>query len=159
MVKNPPANAGDVDLIPGLGRSPGEGNTTHYIVLAWRIPWTEEPSELQFIWSQRVRHDWSNWAHMHESPLITPLWSIPLLFSLWVGLISFPSRILELWNFGLLCFLFFVFFSLALFPLSSVSLQTGMHIKLSVCFIVNQTVLTSFKICSFFILPYSFFNI
>ena len=26
MVKNPPDNAGDVDLIPGLGRSPGEGN-------------------------------------------------------------------------------------------------------------------------------------
>ena len=26
MVKNPPANAGDVDLIPGSGGSPGEGN-------------------------------------------------------------------------------------------------------------------------------------
>ena len=26
MVKNPPANAGDVGLIPELGRSPGEGN-------------------------------------------------------------------------------------------------------------------------------------
>ena len=26
VVKNPPANAGDVDLIPGSGRSPGEGN-------------------------------------------------------------------------------------------------------------------------------------
>ena len=26
VVKNPPANAGDVGLIPGLGRSPGEGN-------------------------------------------------------------------------------------------------------------------------------------
>ena len=26
MVKNPPANAGDTSLIPGLGRSPGEGN-------------------------------------------------------------------------------------------------------------------------------------
>ena len=26
MVKNPPANAGDVGLILGLGRSPGEGN-------------------------------------------------------------------------------------------------------------------------------------
>ena len=26
MVKNPPADAGDVGLIPGLGRSPGEGN-------------------------------------------------------------------------------------------------------------------------------------
>ena len=27
MVKNPPANAGDLGLIPGLGRSPGEGNS------------------------------------------------------------------------------------------------------------------------------------
>ena len=26
VAKNPPANAGDVDLIPGLGRSPGEGS-------------------------------------------------------------------------------------------------------------------------------------
>ena len=26
VVKNPPANAGDLDLIPGSGRSPGEGN-------------------------------------------------------------------------------------------------------------------------------------
>ena len=26
MVKNPPANAGEAGLIPGLGRSPGEGN-------------------------------------------------------------------------------------------------------------------------------------
>ena len=27
VVKNPPANAGAADLIPGLGRSPGEGNS------------------------------------------------------------------------------------------------------------------------------------
>ena len=26
MLKNPPASAGDLSLIPGLGRSPGEGN-------------------------------------------------------------------------------------------------------------------------------------
>ena len=26
MIKNPPANAGDSDFFPGLGRSPGEGN-------------------------------------------------------------------------------------------------------------------------------------
>ena len=57
MVNNPPANAGDVDLIPGLGRSPGEGNTTHSSVLAWRIPWTEEPVGLQSMGSQRVGHD------------------------------------------------------------------------------------------------------
>ena len=41
VVKNPPANAGDVrdmGLIPGLGRSPGEGTATHSSILAWRIP-------------------------------------------------------------------------------------------------------------------------
>ena len=43
MVENLPANAGDSDLIPGLGRSPGEGNATHSSILAWKIPWTEEP--------------------------------------------------------------------------------------------------------------------
>ena len=40
MVKNPPANAGDLCSIPGLGRSPGEGNGS---ILAWEIPWIEEP--------------------------------------------------------------------------------------------------------------------
>jgi len=43
VVKNPPANAGDLGLISGLGRSPGEGMATHSGILAWRIPWTEEP--------------------------------------------------------------------------------------------------------------------
>ena len=33
-VENPPANAGDVDSIPGLGRSPGEGNATHWSIIA-----------------------------------------------------------------------------------------------------------------------------
>ena len=30
---------------------------THSSILAWRIPWTEEPGGLQFVGSQRVRHD------------------------------------------------------------------------------------------------------
>ena len=34
-----------------------EGMATHSSVLAWRIPWTEEPGEVQFIGSQRVGHD------------------------------------------------------------------------------------------------------
>ena len=51
MVKNLCANAGDVDLIPASGRSPGEG----------KIPWTEEPGGLQSIrsqmsWTQLSRH-------------------------------------------------------------------------------------------------------
>ena len=32
---------------------------THFSILAWRIPWTEEPGGLQSIGSQRVRHDWA----------------------------------------------------------------------------------------------------
>ena len=32
-------------------------------ILAWRIPWTEEPGRLQSIGSQQVEQDWSNWAH------------------------------------------------------------------------------------------------
>ena len=31
--------------------------TTHSSILAWRIPWTEEPGELQSMGSQRVRHE------------------------------------------------------------------------------------------------------
>ena len=42
----------------GSGRSPGEGTGyPHSSVLAWRIPWTEEPGGLQSTGLQRVRHD------------------------------------------------------------------------------------------------------
>ena len=33
-------NAGDLSLIPGLGRPPGEGKGYHSSILAWRITWT-----------------------------------------------------------------------------------------------------------------------
>ena len=49
VVKNPPANAGDVrDAVRLLGREDSleEGMATHYSFLAWRIPWTEEPGGL-----------------------------------------------------------------------------------------------------------------
>jgi len=39
-------DAGDVGLIPGLGRSLEEEMATHSSILAWEIPWTEEPGEL-----------------------------------------------------------------------------------------------------------------
>ena len=55
MVKNPPDNTGHDGSIPGLGRSPGEGNGKP--LLAWKIPWTEEAGGLQYMGSQRVRHD------------------------------------------------------------------------------------------------------
>ena len=50
VVKNPSANAGDVrdvGLIPGLGRCPGGDHGNPSSILAWRIPWIEEPGGLQ----------------------------------------------------------------------------------------------------------------
>ena len=39
-----------------------EGMETHSSVLAWRVPWTEEPGGLESIGSQRAGHDWSHLA-------------------------------------------------------------------------------------------------
>ena len=57
LVKNPPAMQETWVLIPGLGRSLEEEMATPSSILAWRIPWTEEPGRLQSMGSQRVRHD------------------------------------------------------------------------------------------------------
>ena len=60
VVKNPPANAGDVrDRVSSLGQEDPleKGMATHSSIIAWRIPWTEEPGGLQSIGSQRVEHD------------------------------------------------------------------------------------------------------
>ena len=85
MVKNPPANAEDAGSIPGFGKipwrkkwqptpklpamqetqaqSPGQEDapekeiSTHSSILAWRIPWTEEPGGPQSMGLQRVGHD------------------------------------------------------------------------------------------------------
>ena len=43
--KESACNVRDPGSIPGSRRSPGEGNGTHCSILAWRTPWTEEPSE------------------------------------------------------------------------------------------------------------------
>ena len=46
MVKNLPAKAGgarDASSIPGLGRSLEKEMVTHSNILAWKIPWIEEP--------------------------------------------------------------------------------------------------------------------
>ena len=42
-----------------------EGTATPSSILAWRIPWTEEPGGLWSIGSQRVEHNGSNLACMH----------------------------------------------------------------------------------------------
>ena len=61
-----------------------ESMTTHSSILAWRIRWTKEPGGLQFVRSQRIRHDWNlqkvssgflNGANMHKCTCEPRLWN------------------------------------------------------------------------------------
>ena len=70
MVKNLPANAGDAsdqDLIPTSRRSPGVGNGNPLSILAWKIPWTEEPGGLQSMKSQK------SWTRLGETTMAITL--------------------------------------------------------------------------------------
>ena len=62
MVKNPPANAGDIRDVRSLGRE--EEMATHSSILAWRIPWMEEPGRLQSTGLQKSQTQLS--THMNK---------------------------------------------------------------------------------------------
>ena len=51
---------------------------SHSSILAWRIPWTEEPGGLQSTGSQRVRHDWSNLTCTHPCTSVSVNSWLPL---------------------------------------------------------------------------------
>ena len=57
MVKNPPAM--QETQVPYLSQEDSleEGMATYSSILAWEVPWTEEPGSLQSTGSQRVGHD------------------------------------------------------------------------------------------------------
>ena len=59
--KESACNAGDPGSIPGLGNLLEKGMATHPSILAWRIPWREEPGELQSMGSQEL--DTTEWLH------------------------------------------------------------------------------------------------
>ena len=57
LVKNLPANARVGGSRPWVRKIiPEEEMATHFSILAWKIPWTEDPGRLQHIRLQRVRH-------------------------------------------------------------------------------------------------------
>ena len=94
---------------------------THSSILAWRIPWTDEPGGLQFLESQRVRHDWSDLAHKHKQFRAVGL----NLFATrdWFCRIQFLHGLAEAWGgFGMIqvhyiyCALYFYYY-----PISSTS--------------------------------------
>ena len=54
VVKNPPANAGDMSLIPAGEDALEKEMAIHSGVLAWKVSWAEEPGGLQSMRPQRV---------------------------------------------------------------------------------------------------------
>jgi len=74
VVKNSPATAEDLGSILGLERYLKKEMATHSSILAWEIPWTEEPGGLPSLALQRVRHDlatkqeqtFTYWFYIHQ---------------------------------------------------------------------------------------------
>ena len=52
-------SAWNIGSIPGWEDPLEKEMATHSSILAWRIPWTEQPGRLQFMETQRVRHNWA----------------------------------------------------------------------------------------------------
>ena len=86
MGKGTACDAGDaryMSLIPGSGRAPGGGTATHSNILAWRIPWTEDPGGLQSIGHKEsdrnevTEHGTDGRCHQQEMwvALLPQIWS------------------------------------------------------------------------------------
>ena len=55
--KKSACSVGDLGSVPAWEDPLEKGTATHSSILAWRIPWTEEPGRLQFMGSQRAGHE------------------------------------------------------------------------------------------------------
>ena len=112
VLKNPPVISGDIrDMgsVPGLGRSPGRGHGNPLCILAWKIPWKEEPGEPRSIELDMIE------ATQHEACRLS---------------------IMESYNIQFLCLASFSFFSLQLCV--SFSFLTLKNFKLECnCFIMS----------------------
>ena len=91
--------------VQSLGQeNPQEEGMAIHSLLAWRIPWTEEPGRLWSTGSQRVGHNWSDLAHTHTHTMkhkhsgMFFLWCITCLVLCFCGCYSFCLPGLNLWN-------------------------------------------------------------
>ena len=77
MVNNPPAMLETWVQSLSWEDPLEEGMATHSSILAWRIPWTEEPGELQSMGLQRVGHNWvTKHTHTHTFSLLRTILTI-----------------------------------------------------------------------------------
>ena len=74
--KESACNTGDLGSIIGSGRSLEKWIVIHTSILAWRIPWRENPGRLQSTGSQRVGHEWAHkCSHTRHSKIWHRTWS------------------------------------------------------------------------------------
>jgi len=70
-----------------------KGMAIHSSILAWRIPWTEEPGGLQSMGSQRVRHDWATDTNFrlsnHNQALMVQTWLCLKIMKWLAAILSF----------------------------------------------------------------------
>ena len=97
-VKSPPAMQETV--VQSLGREDplGKGMATHSSVLAWRIPWTEEPGWLQSTGLRRVGHEWLSSTFTSWVPIQVPIQVQWERFVWHLGESHSPSWIFGLWG-------------------------------------------------------------
>ena len=61
--KESACNVQDPSSIHESGRSRGEANATHYSILAWRIPWTEDPGRATAL---EIAKSWTQLSDLHK---------------------------------------------------------------------------------------------
>ena len=65
---------------------------THSSILAWKIPWTEEPGRLQFMGLQRVRNDLATNTFTYVHSLLLMKWSVTTISYVWTIEKLLPSK-------------------------------------------------------------------
>ena len=105
------------------------GMATHSSILAWRIPWTEEPGGVQSMRSQRVRHKWaSTKTRTHTICLKAMCIHVHFLFHWTVGLYFLLICLLGCWSFS--SHILAIFYILGMLILCDISFQYFSHSSL-----------------------------
>ena len=97
MVKASDYNAGDLGWEDPLEKE----MAVHSSIVAWKIPWTEEPGRLQSMGSQRVGHDWatslslSPQKHSHSSLLKMLILKFLAVLLSEIRKFTYPSKIIK----------------------------------------------------------------
>ena len=156
MVKNSPVMQGPWVQYLGWEDSLEKATATHSSILAWRIPWTEEPGGLQSMGLQRVGHDWGlslaftfhvHWVGMPSNHLILchPLHFLPSIFP---SISVFCNELVH-WNYSAIVqlkFLKFKYIDMLMLYVFFICIEVDMQILLQYILIGKESYKIPYKI-------------